>query len=106
MPGFAWAVPGGLGSDQYHYGLFMIEWEPDPERPLWLQMMETLRERIVDGTYRPRSKIPSLNQLTQEFGVGLNTARHAIEDLETQGYLKAVKSLGTFVTPAEEWPKE
>ncbi|MFI7126050.1 winged helix-turn-helix domain-containing protein [Nonomuraea sp. NPDC050153] len=83
----------------------MINWDPAPERPLWLQLMETLRQRIVSGTYAPRTKIPSLKQITQEFEVGLNTARHAIDDLEAQGYVRPVPSLGTFVAPAEEWPR-
>jgi GntR family transcriptional regulator len=82
----------------------MIEWVPDPERPLWLQLMETLRQRITDGTYPPRTKIPSLTRITQEFGVGLNTARHAVEHLEEQGYVLAVPSLGTFVRLPDEWP--
>jgi GntR family transcriptional regulator len=68
--------------------------------------MEALRARIIDGTYAPRTKIPSLKTLTQEFEVGLNTARHAVEELEKQGYVRAVKSLGTFVTPREDWPED
>lgn len=82
----------------------MIDWVPDPERPRWLQLMEVLRQRILDGTYAPRTKIPSLTRLTQEFGVGLNTARHAVADLEAQGYVLPVSSLGTFVRQREEWP--
>lgn len=82
----------------------MINWEPDPERPRWRQLMEVLRKRILDGTYLPRTKIPSFTQLTQEFGVGMNTVRHAITDLEAQGYVLPVSSLGTFVRAQEEWP--
>lgn len=83
----------------------MIDWTPDPERPLWVQVMEILRERILNGVYEPRGKIPSFKQITQEFGVGMNTARHAVDDLEAQGFVRAVQPLGTFVTPTEEWPQ-
>lgn len=83
----------------------MINWVPDPERPLWLQLMETIRRRILDGTYPPRTKIPSLKQITQEFEVGMNTARHAVENLEEQGYVTPVSSLGTFVTTPGNWPE-
>ncbi|MFI7113921.1 GntR family transcriptional regulator [Nonomuraea sp. NPDC050227] len=83
----------------------MINWEPDPERPRWVQLMEVLRTRILEGVYQPRTKIPSLTQLTQEFGVGMNTVRHAVTDLEEQGYVLPVSSLGTFVRPKEGWPK-
>lgn len=83
----------------------MIDWTPDPMRPRWLQVMEILRQRILDGSCRPQAKIPSFKQLVQEFGVGMNTVRHAVEDLEEQGYVRAVQPLGTFVTPEEEWPR-
>lgn len=83
----------------------MIDWDPDPERPLWLQVMEELRRRILSGTYQPRTRIPSLTRLTQEFEVGMNTARHAVNDLAAQGYVLQVSSLGTFVRPKEEWPQ-
>jgi GntR family transcriptional regulator len=66
--------------------------------------MEVLRQRIVDGVYPPLGKIPSFKQLVQESGLGMNTVRHAVEDLEAQGYVMAVSSLGTFVRPREEWP--
>lgn len=99
-----WADPGAVGSALPQYGLGVIDWEPDPERPLWVQVMEILRRRILDGVYQPRAKIPSFKQLTQEFEVGMNTARHAVEDLEEQGYVRAVQPLGTFVTPTDQWP--
>lgn len=106
MPGRVRADPGALGSAWAYYGQSMIHWVPEPERPRWLQVMELLRQRILDGAYQPRTKIPSFKQLVQEFGVGMNTVRHAVEDLEDQGYLRAVQPLGTFVTPREEWPAE
>lgn len=82
----------------------MINWEPEPERPVWVQVMEVIRGRILDGTYRPRAKIPGIHRIMQEFGVGSNTARHVISDLEAQGLVRPVPSLGTFVVPPEDRP--
>lgn len=82
----------------------MIDWVPDPERPVWLQVMEVVRQRILDGTYAPRTKIPGIHRLMQEFGVGSNTARHVISSLEEQGLVLPVPSLGTFVVPPEDRP--
>lgn len=79
----------------------MIELVPDEHK--WRQIMEIVKARILDGTYRPRAKVPGIRSLTQEFGVGVNTARHALNDLEDQGYVRQVPSIGTFVRPAEEW---
>ncbi|MET9339315.1 GntR family transcriptional regulator [Nonomuraea sp. NPDC003804] len=79
----------------------MIKW--DLERPRWLQLMEILRGRIQDGTYR--GKIPSFKQLVQEFELGINTVKHAVDALAEQGYVRKVESLGTFVRPPQDWPE-
>jgi DNA-binding GntR family transcriptional regulator len=39
------------------------------------------------------------------FGIGDNTARHALKELEERGYVRQLPSVGTFVRPAEEWPR-
>lgn len=80
----------------------MIDLVPDEHK--WRQVMEILRGRILDGTYQPRSRVPSVRTLTQMFGVGDNTARHALNDLEEQGYVRQLPSIGTFVRPEVEWP--
>ncbi|WP_352230191.1 GntR family transcriptional regulator [Streptomyces sp. NBRC 14336] len=50
----------------------MIEWEPDV--PRWRQVAEVIRQRIADGTYPPRSRVPSVMQLVDEFGIAQATA--------------------------------
>lgn len=97
-----WANPGAWGAAWAHYVLSMIELVPDEHR--WRQVMEIIKARILDGTYRPRGKVPGIRAMQQEFGVSLNTARHALNDLEEQGFVRQVPSIGTFVTPEVSWP--
>ena len=80
----------------------MIELVPDEHK--WRQVMEIIKARILDGTYRPRAKVPGIRTMQQEFGVSQNTARHALNELEEQGFVRQVASIGTFVTPKESWP--
>lgn len=80
----------------------MIKWRPPH---LWEQIAETLRDRIRSGEYPPQSRMPSIRDLMQEFEIGRNTALHALEALEEEGFAVMVQSQGTFVTPPEEWPK-
>ncbi|MGC5009721.1 winged helix-turn-helix domain-containing protein [Streptosporangium sp. DT93] len=75
----------------------MINWEP--ERPIWEQVAEIIQRRIEDGTYPPRTPIPSVERLQQEFEVGRNTARHVVKHLADEGFVRPVPSLGTFVLP-------
>lgn len=82
----------------------MINWEP--ERPIWIQLAEIMRDRIETGVYQPRQKIPSIRSMVEEFGISPNTARRVLDHLAEQGMVVKVQSLGTFVRPAGRWRKE
>lgn len=73
----------------------MIEYAPD--RPVWQQVADILRQRIADGTYQPRHPIPSEKQLVGEFGIARGTARKVIAHLRETGYVYTVPNLGSFV---------
>ena len=65
--------------------------------PLFLQMVSALRRRIESGTWRPGGKIPSLEELAEEFGVARATARQAVTALETEDLIWRKQGKGTFV---------
>jgi len=66
--------------------------------PIWRQIEAILRERIADGTYPPGRAIPSLMNLTAEFGVAEVTVRKAVDQLKRDGALTGTPGRGTFVT--------
>lgn len=61
------------------------------------QMFLVIRERIVRGEYPPSSTIPREEDLCASFGVSRITARRALADLETQGFVRRQQGRGTFV---------
>jgi len=65
--------------------------------PLYGQLKELLRERILDGTYPPLSRMPSENELGQAFGVSRITVRQALGDLQKEGLIFKIHGKGTFV---------
>lgn len=73
----------------------MIEWEPD--RPRWEQIADVLRAGIADGTYPPRSRVPSVQQLVAEYGVAVDTAQKVLTRLREDGVIYTVRGLGSFV---------
>ncbi|MFC0864135.1 GntR family transcriptional regulator [Sphaerimonospora cavernae] len=77
----------------------MMEFEPD--RYVWVQVAERLRNRIVDGTYQPKRLLSEV-QLMQEFGVARGTLRKAMKKLREEGLLYTVPNLGSFVSPQGE----
>jgi GntR family transcriptional regulator len=67
--------------------------------PKHVQLADWIRARIADGTYPPRSRIPSEVTFTQETGFARDTVRKAVQLLVDEGRLYIVRGLGTFVTP-------
>ncbi|WP_439022126.1 GntR family transcriptional regulator [Bacillus thuringiensis] len=65
--------------------------------PLYHQLMERLKDSIEKGHWVLGDKIPSENQLMDQFGVSRNTAKKAIEELVQEGILYRVQGKGTFV---------
>ena len=70
-----------------------------PDVPKHVQLADRLRRRIDDGTYPPRTPIPSETTLVQETGFARDTVRKAVAVLIEEGRLYIVRGLGTFVAP-------
>lgn len=66
--------------------------------PLYSQIKDVLRERILDGTYPAHSKLPSESALMATFSVSRITVRQALRDLQKEGLTFSIQGKGTFVT--------
>jgi DNA-binding GntR family transcriptional regulator len=68
-------------------------WEPVAP---WRALYALLRARIEDGTYPPRTRLPSIVQLSQEHGLSSKTVRKALDKLKDDGLI-VTSPMGTFV---------
>ena len=66
--------------------------------PLYVQIKDTLRARILDGSYAPHSRMPSEHELCAMFDVSRITVRQALGDLQKEGLLFKLHGKGTFVS--------
>ncbi len=66
------------------------------------RMILDLESKIICGYYPAGSRIPSLRQLTGQFGVSMNTAHRGIEFLMRKGLLSVRHGSGTFVPEHRE----
>ena len=66
--------------------------------PLYHQTAEILRSRIVQNVWRQGDRLPSENQLCDEFGVSSITMRRAVATLVAEGLLVRLQGKGTFVS--------
>ncbi|WP_175956885.1 GntR family transcriptional regulator [Schaalia sp. Marseille-Q2122] len=67
-------------------------------RPLWIQLVEEFRRRIVSGEWGPGSKLPSVRELALELGVNPNTIQKALGELDREHLTQTERTAGRFVT--------
>lgn len=78
----------------------------DSPEPVYLQLADIIRGRILDGRYRPDTPVPSIERIRQETGVSVMTIRKGIGVLATEGWVRIVPGKGTFVAPQSQWPQD
>lgn len=64
---------------------------------MWRQIAAVIVQRIEDGTYPAGSKVPSVVEISTEFGVAASTAQKVMAHLKEQSLVRAEVGLGTFV---------
>lgn len=69
-------------------------------------LKESLKNDILSGVYQPGDKMPSENQLVQEYDLSRHTVRKALSILEEEGYIVAIHGKGTFCTERALHKKE
>lgn len=67
----------------------------------YLQLAEILRERIRSGEIPVGRRIPSQSELEQEFDIGRNTIKRAVEIIKSEGLVATSPGRGLFVVEPE-----
>lgn len=77
----------------------------DNPTPRYLQLAQLMRQRIARGQWPQGHRLPSLDELVEEFGVARVTVRQAVDMLARDGLLSPQQGRGTFVTgqASERW---
>ncbi|MBR2370970.1 MAG: GntR family transcriptional regulator [Clostridia bacterium] len=78
-----------------------MAWSFTADRPVYIQVAERIRRRVITGEYKAGAQIPSVRQIAMEATVNPNTVQRALVELETEGLLEARGTLGRFVTEDE-----
>ncbi len=67
------------------------------QRTVVAQVMARLKELIASGQYHPGDRLPTEQELAQEFGVGRSSIREAIKVFQHLGVVDARAAKGTFL---------
>lgn len=65
--------------------------------PKFVKIKQYIRQQIESGIWQAHSRLPSENQLADQFGCSRMTARRALTELTDAGVLARSQGLGTFV---------
>ena len=75
-----------------------MSWEFQDHLPIYAQLMDTLKRRIITGRYLPGEKLPSVRELAAEAGINPNTVQRAFSELEREGLIYTQRATGKYVT--------
>lgn len=64
---------------------------------LYLQVYNDLKDRIAAGVYQEGDRLPSDQELKEEFGVSIITIRKALDILKEEDTIQRIPGVGTFV---------
>ncbi|MEI6143841.1 MAG: GntR family transcriptional regulator [Mariniphaga sp.] len=67
-------------------------------KSIFLQIADSISEKVMEGKYPPGEKIPSVRDLATEMGVNPNTVMRTYTDLQTRGIIDNKRGIGFYVS--------
>ncbi|NMD70438.1 GntR family transcriptional regulator [Bacillus sp. DNRA2] len=80
----------------------MFELDLRSRKPIYEQLVDKLKELIMNEVLKPDEQLPSVRQLATQLTINPNTIQKAYRELEVQGFIYSVKGKGSFVNPSNE----
>lgn len=75
----------------------MDHFSPGDDTPLYIQVADELRHRILNGEFATNDPLPSESEMVNAFDVSRVTVRQAILLLSEEGLLEKIQGKGSFV---------
>lgn len=79
-----------------------MEWKFTGDRPVYQQIMVSLRGAVIRGELPPGGKVPSVRELAAQAQVNPNTVQRALTELEREGLLVGGGTVGRSVTQDQQ----
>ncbi len=70
--------------------------------PIYLQVVERIKERLATGVLRPGDQLPTVRALALELRVNFNTIARAYRILDEAGIISTQQGRGTYILDAPE----
>lgn len=80
----------------------MIQITPNGPRPIFQQIVDEFRKKIVTGELSPGTKLPSVRGLAMQLTINVNTVAKAYAELTREGLVETRKGLGLYVSEVRQ----
>jgi len=77
---------------------------PNDHRPMYQRIANSIRAAILAGDLAPGEKLPSMQQLSEQFRAARMTVAQAITTLKQEGFVYAVSGSGVYVSASGNAP--
>ncbi|WP_017187331.1 GntR family transcriptional regulator [Alkalibacillus haloalkaliphilus] len=71
---------------------------PTSNKPIYEQIIQQVKERILQGVVVAGDKVPSVRELSAQLTVNPNTVSKAYKELEREGIFVTFRGKGTFIS--------
>ncbi|OPY60133.1 MAG: HTH-type transcriptional repressor YtrA [Pelotomaculum sp. PtaU1.Bin065] len=78
----------------------MFELDLRSRAPIYEQLVEKIKELIINKVLKPDEQLPAVRVLAGELTINPNTIQKAYRELEHQGYIYSIPGKGSFIRPA------
>jgi GntR family transcriptional regulator len=75
-----------------------LDMEFKNNKGIFLQIADSISEKVMEGKYVPGEKIPSVRDLALEMGVNPNTVMRTYSELQLRGIIENRRGLGYYVS--------
>ena len=75
-------------------------------RPIYVQIMDGLRQQITSGVLRQGDKLPSVREMAGTLSINPNTIQRSYRQLEMEGWIATVPGKGCFVCGSDARNRE
>lgn len=75
-----------------------MKFEFDNNIPIYIQLVEQLKNYIISGNIKPGERLPSIREFALQMQVNPNTMQKALAELENLGIVYTERTNGKYVT--------
>lgn len=76
----------------------MVHLDYRDTRPIYIQILDGLKEQIATGVLLPGDKLPSVRELAASLAINPNTIQRSYKLLEMDGWIATMPGKGCFVS--------